>query len=90
MILIADSGSTKTDWCVVDEHQVIKKIKTKGINPFFQTEDEIAKEIHASLIPQLPETAISNVYFLWCRLYSGKDIYPGKWPEEISADNGYL
>ena len=63
MILIADSGSTKTDWCVVDEHQVIKKIKTKGINPFFQTEDEIAKEIHASLIPQLPETAISNVYF---------------------------
>lgn len=34
MILIADSGSTKTDWCVVLNGAVIKRLGTKGINPF--------------------------------------------------------
>lgn len=38
MILIADSGSTKTDWCVVLNGAVIKRLGTKGINPFFQSE----------------------------------------------------
>lgn len=41
MILIADSGSTKTDWCVVLNGAVIKRLGTKGINPFFQSEEEI-------------------------------------------------
>lgn len=36
MILIADSGSTKTDWCIVFNGTLIKRIGTKGINPFFQ------------------------------------------------------
>ena len=35
MILIADSGSTKTDWCIVFNGTPIKRIGTKGINPFF-------------------------------------------------------
>lgn len=39
MILIADSGSTKTDWCVVLNGTVIKRLGTKGINPFFQSEE---------------------------------------------------
>lgn len=63
MILLADSGSTKTDWCIVDDHQNTRIIRTKGTNPFFQTEEEIAKEIRTSLIPELPATIIDNVYF---------------------------
>lgn len=63
MILLADSGSTKTDWCIVDDHQNTKIIRTKGTNPFFQTEGEITKEIQSSLIPELPTTTIDNVYF---------------------------
>ena len=38
--LIADSGSTKTDWCLITENQSIQ-ISTPGINPFFQNEQEI-------------------------------------------------
>ena len=34
MILIADSGSTKTDWCVVGQGQLVRQIVTKGMNPF--------------------------------------------------------
>ena len=37
MIIIADSGSTKTDWCVVNHGKQVKRITTEGTNPFFQT-----------------------------------------------------
>lgn len=63
MILIADSGSTKTDWCVVLEGTPIKRITTKGINPFFQSEEEIQQELTISLLPQLPERTVNSVYF---------------------------
>ena len=35
MILIADSGSTKTDWCVVGQGQLVRQIVTPGMNPSF-------------------------------------------------------
>lgn len=63
MILIADSGSTKTDWCVVLDGTPIKRIATKGINPFFQSEEEIQQELTISLLPQLPEGTVNSVYF---------------------------
>lgn len=63
MILIADSGSTKTDWCVVLDGTPIKRITTKGINPFFQSEEEIQQELTVSLLPQLPERTVNSVYF---------------------------
>lgn len=63
MILIADSGSTKTDWCVVLDGTPIKRITTKGINPFFQSEEEIQQELTISLLPQLPEGTVNSVYF---------------------------
>ena len=49
MILIADSGSTKTDWCIVFNGTLIKRIGTKGINPFFQSEEEIQQELTANI-----------------------------------------
>lgn len=63
MILIADSGSTKTDWCVVLDGTPIKRIATKGINPFFQSEEEIQQELTISLLPQLPEGTVNSVFF---------------------------
>lgn len=63
MILLADSGSTKTDWCLAENGKALKSIKTRGTNPFFQTEDEIAAEIEASLLPELPSNEIDDVFF---------------------------
>ena len=40
-ILIADSGSTKTDWCVAEDGKILRQIKTGGINPVFQTDEEL-------------------------------------------------
>ena len=63
MILIADSGSTKVDWSVVDNGKLVKRAFTKGINPFFQSEEEISDEIEKTLILQLDTQDFDAVYF---------------------------
>ena len=55
MRLIADSGSTKTDWCVKDGSSTIVKVKTQGINPFHMKEEMIASVLDEQLIPALKE-----------------------------------
>lgn len=41
MILIADSGSSKTAWRFIAGDGVVTKIQTNGINPFHQSSEEI-------------------------------------------------
>ena len=43
MILVADSGSSKTDWIITTNNTESIKFSTKGINPFFINEREIAR-----------------------------------------------
>ena len=45
MILIAESGSTKTDWVLVNDENQITMYKTMGFNPFFHSSEFIANEI---------------------------------------------
>lgn len=45
MILIAESGSTKTDWVLVNDSKEITMFKTMGFNPFFHSSEFIAEEI---------------------------------------------
>lgn len=52
MILVSDSGATKTDWLVVN-NDITKLIRTEGLNPFHQTELYIHKIIEMSLMPQV-------------------------------------
>ena len=44
MMLIADSGSTKTDWVWVDNGTIVHRVSTAGINPVHQGEEEILVE----------------------------------------------
>ena len=53
MILIADSGSTKTDWCLCKQGTVLQNIQTQGINPYHQTEEAIEEVLREELLPQL-------------------------------------
>lgn len=60
-ILIADSGSTKTDWALITgQGDVVMTCKTQGINPFHLQDDEILHVLQDELI--LPEVP-SEVYF---------------------------
>ena len=85
MILIADSGSTKTDWCVVENGEFILRFKTRGMNPFFQTEEEIGKEIEAGLLPSLKGFEPSAIYF-----YGAGCAFPEKNDMIRRAVNRYL
>ena len=63
MILIADSGSTKTDWSVCRGHEVVQALQTQGINPYHMSEEVIAdvleKEFREALRVELePDTEV--------------------------------
>jgi glucosamine kinase len=53
--LIADSGSTKTDWILLSAKGIVKQIKTIGFNPYFQTKEIIIEELLRSLLPFIEE-----------------------------------
>lgn len=62
MILIADSGSTKTIWKCIDGAGQAHTAKTAGINPYYNTEEEIHHEIkHAR--SQLSSAKVSEIFF---------------------------
>jgi N-acetylglucosamine kinase-like BadF-type ATPase len=62
MILIADSGSTKTDWRIIDGHTIVGQIQTVGFNPYYQDADSIATELRANLIPHC-KGKISQIFY---------------------------
>lgn len=62
MILIADSGSTKTDWCGINKGDIFC-IQTQGINPFHQSQETILAILYKELFPQLPVEPIESIYF---------------------------
>lgn len=45
MILIADSGSTKSDWVLLNGQAITGNFSTAGFNPFFHDEDFILPEL---------------------------------------------
>ncbi len=61
MILIADSGGSKTDWALVslptDTHKYVLKVRTQGLNPFHQSKDVILKALEEELMPALYKAA---------------------------------
>ncbi len=61
MILIADSGSTKTDWRMIDAGGKIHQARTVGINPYHQSVEHIANVLQ-QLLPQL-SGEIRQIYF---------------------------
>jgi glucosamine kinase len=67
MILIADSGSTKTDWRSIDTDGKIKQFKTPGINPYQQSQEEIVQLLSTTLAPQIHDSVEAiNFYGAGC------------------------
>lgn len=62
MRLIADSGSTKVDWRAIHSDGSVQEITTAGINPFFQTEEQIIQELKQSLLPEVGAD-VAEIFF---------------------------
>lgn len=67
MILLADSGSTKTHWALMAANGQCSEMYTDGINPIFQSEDSIRQTLTDQLLPQMGQLlwagTITHVFF---------------------------
>ncbi len=62
MILIADSGSSKTDWRVIREDGKVEQFRTVGFNPYYQKEEDMLDNLRTSELLAL-KGSIEEVYF---------------------------
>ena len=67
MILIADSGSTKTEWSLCTANGQHSEFYTEGINPFFQSEEDIHRIVSDALLPHVAKYLwagkLTHIYF---------------------------
>lgn len=67
MILIADSGSTKTNWVLLKGGNKITEANTQGFNPYFQTsriiEDALRNELSKEIIVHAKENDLTVYYY---------------------------
>jgi glucosamine kinase len=64
MILVADSGSSKTDWLLAIKKDEVKQFRSAGLNPYFLSEKDIVK-ILQDQVPDMVSLApdIDEIYF---------------------------
>jgi N-acetylglucosamine kinase-like BadF-type ATPase len=60
--LIADSGATKCEWCLLVDNKK-KTIITQGISPYFLNTEQIVTLLQKELIPKLKNVAVEEVYY---------------------------
>jgi N-acetylglucosamine kinase-like BadF-type ATPase len=60
--LIADSGSTKCEWCLLYNGKK-KIINTHGISPYFVKREQIVALLEQDLVPELKNVEIEELHF---------------------------
>lgn len=60
LILLADSGSTKTEWGLLVPGQPLTRVRTDGLNPYFQTDAQLEQTVRAQLLPRLPPSVADH------------------------------
>lgn len=63
MILIADCGSTKTDWVLYDGTEIVNRIKTQGLNPTQQSSEQILEILSKELKGHIDADAPKKIFF---------------------------
>lgn len=62
VILIADSGATKAEWCLLNNGKK-KTVFTQGLSPYFLTTDAIADLVQQQLASKLKSIEVDGLYF---------------------------
>lgn len=76
MKLIAESGSTRTEWALVEDSRLVQRVFTEGLNPFFQTRREISRSVRLGLPESFFRRKLEQVYFYGagCSSFEKKNI----------------
>ena len=72
MIIIADSGSSKIDWRLLNKDGSIGQANTVGFNPYYQPIEDLKKSIREALVPIVRET-VTKVFFYGTGVSSSKN-----------------
>ncbi len=62
--LIAESGATKAEWCLLVNGKK-KKLMTQGISPYFFNEEKIIELLHKELLPHFPKNTVVDEIFYY-------------------------
>ena len=62
MMLIADSGSTKTDWAILAP-EAVTTVSTQGLNPYQWSTEGMVRVLTDELLPQLHGGEVVGVHF---------------------------
>jgi N-acetylglucosamine kinase-like BadF-type ATPase len=60
--LIADSGSTKTEWCLI-KNKAKTLFTTQGMSPYFVNEAQAEQILKTEVIPMLKRNKIDEIFF---------------------------
>lgn len=76
MKLIAESGSTRTEWALVEDNHLVQRVFTEGLNPFFQIRREISRSVRLGLPESFFKKKLDQVYYYGagCSSYEKKNI----------------
>jgi N-acetylglucosamine kinase-like BadF-type ATPase len=62
MILIADSGGSKTDWRLIEKNGAIGQASAPGFNPYYQHIDDLRKNVNDTVLPLVKEK-VNKIFF---------------------------
>ena len=74
MILIADSGSSKTDWRLLKKDGTIEQAQSIGYNPYYQSVEFFDKEIADVLVPQIKHP-VEKIFYYGTGVSSEKNVH---------------
>ena len=63
MILLADSGSTKTRWVLLNNGKIMMDLTTEGFNPYYYDQKELEKILYDRLHKHLRPETVLKIYF---------------------------
>lgn len=63
MILVADSGSTTTNWCLINQSGENFLFDTEGYNPYYVDQDYIVQSLNKNLPGDIKPAQITEVHF---------------------------
>ena len=60
--LIADSGSSKTEWCLIHGNKKIQ-IQTQGISPYFLNIEQVIQILQKELLPKMKKLVPDEIHY---------------------------
>ncbi len=73
MIIIADSGGSKTDWRLISKDGSIGQASAPGFNPYYQPIEDLKRNVQEIILPKVNDRTVSKIFFYGAGVSSVKN-----------------